>query len=133
MRSLPVRPLPGCGQRWKAGTEKGRTEAVNGGNSAAVVFCAIRNVIRNVFFHLNDSVCHVEVRTGASGDENRRDAELLIQIPHAADKRCDRFLAVGNDALHQLIAHHKVGGGRVLVDQKEARAGFDALDHVGGL
>ena len=38
VRSLPVRPLPGCGQRWKAGTEKGRTEAVNGGNSAAVVF-----------------------------------------------------------------------------------------------
>ena len=96
-------------------------------------FRAIRNVIRNVFFHLNDSVCHVEVRTGASGNENRRDAELLIQIPHAADKRCDRFLAVGNDALHQLIAHHKVGGGRILIDQKEARAGFDALDHVGSL
>ena len=38
VRSLPVRHLPGCGQRWKAGTEKGRTEAVNGGNSAAVVF-----------------------------------------------------------------------------------------------
>ena len=42
-------------------------------------------------------------------------------------------LAVGNDALHQLIAHHKVGGGRILIDQKEARAGFDALDHVDSL
>ena len=75
----------------------------------------------------------MEVGAGASGNEDGRDPELLIQIPYAADKRCDRFLAVGNDALHQLIAHHKVGGGRIFIDQKEARAGFDALDHVGSL
>ena len=43
VRSLPVSAFDGCGRRWKDGTAKGRTDAVKGGNSAAVVLA--RSVI----------------------------------------------------------------------------------------
>ena len=75
----------------------------------------------------------MEVRSRASGDEDRRDPKLLIQIPHTADKRRDRLFTVRNDALHQLIPHHKVCGGGILVDQKQACTGLNAFNDIGSL
>ena len=72
----------------------------------------------------------MKIRTGASGNKDRRDTVCVIQLLHTVNKRHDRFGITVDHTLHQLITDHKVCCTGILVDQKCFCARLHRLDHI---
>ena len=91
------------------------------------------NVHRTVAVHLDHSVRNVEEGAGASCHQDGGDAQLVKKLSRPLNERGDRLFFSVDDALHQLVPHHEVGGRGILVDEKGMAAGENALHDSGRL
>ena len=75
----------------------------------------------------------MEVGPAAPHHQDQGDPGLLTEVPGPLQEGGDGLLFPGDDLLHQLVPHHEVGGGGVLVHQQQGAARLQRLHDVGGL
>ena len=89
------------------------------------------DVHRAVTVHHQDMVRDVEEGPGAACHQNGGDPRFFIQVPCPLQEGRDGLLVPADHLLHELVPHHEVGGGGVLVNQEKPGARFNPLHHRG--
>ena len=137
-RAGPRPPFVACRSN-AAGRLRGRQRKARGRRSAAYPHVlagragALRDVVRLVAVHLHDRVGDGEERPRAARHDDRAYACPFPEVAHSLDKRRDGLVVGVHDGLHELVAHHEVGGRGVLVYEQDAASGERGLDGPGGL
>ena len=75
----------------------------------------------------------MKIGAGTSRHQNRGDTVLFIQLPDTVDKRRDRLILAVYHPLHQLVADHKIGCTRILIDEERLCSRLHGLHHIGSL
>ena len=101
--------------------------------SGSFSFRVFRNIPRHIPVHLDNAVCRIEIGTGASRYDHRRDPKPLVKLPDPVDKRRDRLHVPMDHSLHQLIPDHEICRAGIFVDQKQGGSRLHGLDHVSRL
>ena len=131
--AVPSAPAEGRQSPLKGRDGKSRGLGAGGLVVAAEGLHLVGDVHGVIAVHLHDLVSDVEEGAGAPRHQDGGDAGLLVEISGPLQERGDGLLVPADHLLHEIVPHHKVGGGGVLVDEEEAGAGLNVLHHAGRL
>ena len=132
----PVVLFEGDVRAWATPGVNGRKSRLCGGEDRKICGCSfgfLSDIHWHIFLHLNDTVGHREIGTGAPCHNDGGDAKVLIETANPFNKRNDGFFFGRNYLLHQLIPNHEIGGGGVLVDKKQLTATLNTFHQIGSL
>ncbi len=93
----------------------------------------VRDVPGVVGIHLHNLVRDVEIGSAASHHQNQGHPSFMPQIQRPFQERGNGLLVPGDYRLHQLVPHHEVGGGGVLVHEQHPAPCLQGLGDVGRL